>query len=279
MRLVLTRDPRAFAARAQAFLADRLERNVLATVLLNVLDGTHPAASTLLALGFDDADGVRLAALRTPPFFMLASDVDDESAPELVSAWLREDPSLPGVNATPETARSIAAAWGHETSGSASLKMREAMHTLEHVRDPPRPPRGRLRTPVSDERALLIAWMHMFAVETGAFGAEQAAGMVDTRLARGGLVVWDDGGPVSLVGTSPRVGDVVRVGPVYTPPERRGRGYAGGAVAAASRLALAQGARRCMLFTDVLNPTSNKIYAEVGYRRIGDWEEYAFEQA
>ena len=34
---------------------------------------------------------------------------------------------------------------------------------------------------------------------------------------------------------------------------------------------------RCMLFTDLSNPTSNKIYAEVGYRRIADWEEYAFE--
>jgi len=32
-----------------------------------------------------------------------------------------------------------------------------------------------------------------------------------------------------------------------------------------------------MLFTDLANATSNKIYAEVGYRRIGDWEEHAFE--
>jgi hypothetical protein len=24
------------------------------------------------------------------------------------------------------------------------------------------------------------------------------------------------------------------------------------------------------------NPTSNKIYAEVGYRRFGDWEEFDF---
>jgi hypothetical protein len=30
-----------------------------------------------------------------------------------------------------------------------------------------------------------------------------------------------------------------------------------------------------MLYTDLDNPTSNKIYAEVGYRRSGDWEEIA----
>ena len=33
-----------------------------------------------------------------------------------------------------------------------------------------------------------------------------------------------------------------------------------------------------MLFTDLDNPTSNKIYAEVGYRRTDDWEEIALER-
>jgi predicted GNAT family acetyltransferase len=68
----------------------------------------------------------------------------------------------------------------------------------------------------------------------------------------------------------------VRIGPVYTPPERRARGYAGSAVAAASRRALAGGADTCMLFTDLSNPTSNKIYAEVGYTPAGSWEEHTF---
>jgi predicted GNAT family acetyltransferase len=34
-----------------------------------------------------------------------------------------------------------------------------------------------------------------------------------------------------------------------------------------------------MLFTDLANRTSNKIYAEVGYRRCADWEEIALERA
>jgi predicted GNAT family acetyltransferase len=49
-------------------------------------------------------------------------------------------------------------------------------------------------------------------------------------------------------------------------------------VAASSRRALAAGAARCMLFTDLANPTSNKIYAEVGYNRVADWEEIALER-
>jgi predicted GNAT family acetyltransferase len=83
---------------------------------------------------------------------------------------------------------------------------------------------------------------------------------------------------VSFVGMNRPIAGVVRIGPVYTPPEHRRRGYAGSAVAAASRLALGNGARVCMLLTDDTNPTSNKIYAEVGYRAFGAWEEYAFER-
>ena len=59
------------------------------------------------------------------------------------------------------------------------------------------------------------------------------------------------------------------MGPVYTPRERRGRGYASAGVAGVSRIVLAQGARAC-LFTDQANPTSNKIYAALGYRPVVD---------
>jgi predicted GNAT family acetyltransferase len=75
---------------------------------------------------------------------------------------------------------------------------------------------------------------------------------------------------------SPPVAGTIRIGPVYTPPEHRRHGYASSAVAAASRRALSAGARQCMLFTDLANPTSNRIYARVGFRRCADWEELKF---
>jgi hypothetical protein len=50
-------------------------------------------------------------------------------------------------------------------------------------------------------------------------------------------------------------------------------------VAALSRHALAEGAERCALFTDLANPTSNKIYAEVGYRPLDAWETIALKPA
>ena len=75
---------------------------------------------------------------------------------------------------------------------------------------------------------------------------------------------------------SPQIAATVRIGPVYTPAEHRCRGYATAAVARASRAALARGAHQCMLFTDFASPTSNKIYAAVGFRRFAEWEELEF---
>ena len=89
--------------------------------------------------------------------------------------------------------------------------------------------------------------------------------------------MWEDGGePLSLIAARMTGNGYGWIGPVYTPPERRRRGYAGAGVAAASRRLLDAGASRCMLFTDLDNPTSNKIYHEVGYRRFADWEHHRF---
>ena len=192
--------------------------------------------------------------------------------------WLELDPEVPGVTGVPTTARAIAAAFSRASGGSSRVTMSEAMHVLEEVDDPPRPAPGTLRLPQPDERDLLVAWMEAFTTEARLFGGARAGALVDARLRRESLLVWDYERPASMVGLNPAVAGVARIGPVYTPPPLRRRGYAGSAVAAVSRRALAGGAARCMLFTDLANPTSNKIYAEVGYRRCGDWEEIALKR-
>jgi predicted GNAT family acetyltransferase len=72
---------------------------------------------------------------------------------------------------------------------------------------------------------------------------------------------------------------MVRVGPVYTPPELRGRGYAGAATAAASQAALDVGVREVVLYTDLANPTSNALYQRLGYRPVEDRVVFSFEPA
>jgi RimJ/RimL family protein N-acetyltransferase len=277
VRFVLTSDARDFAARAGPFLERRLECNVLATVLLNVLDGFRAQTAPRFAYGLGDDGEVEFAAMRTPPWQLLTSPVEPALAPAFVARWLELDPDVAGVNGVPDSARAIAAAWAAQTGGSTRCWMREAMHVLETVTEPARPAPGELRVAEPDDWELLVQWTARFERETGIGPGTRTSEVVDARLRHRGLLLWEAGEPVSLVGVTPVVAGVVRLGPVYTPPEHRRRGYAGCAVAAVSRRALDAGAARCMLFTDVSNPTSNKIYAEVGYRRIGDWEEHVFE--
>jgi RimJ/RimL family protein N-acetyltransferase len=165
------------------------------------------------------------------------------------------------------------------TGGDSELLTALALHALERsgLREPPRPAAGRLRAPAPPERELLLAWGRGFAVDAEATLDPAAATAMVARLIDDGRAwVWDrDGVPVSLVGHTAMVAGVPRIGPVYTPPEDRARGYASSAVYAVGRRLLDAGARRIVLFTDLANPTSNRIYPELGYRRIGDFEEHA----
>jgi GNAT superfamily N-acetyltransferase len=64
---------------------------------------------------------------------------------------------------------------------------------------------------------------------------------------------------------------------VYTPPELRRQGFATAYVARLSKELLDEGFAFCVLFTDLANPTSNSIYARIGYQAVGDFTLYRFE--
>ena len=258
------------ASRADSLLRADVESNLLATVL--ELARRSPKPANMFGLVQGAAGEVVGAALRLPPRRMLTTGMADEAASTLTRAWMAADPDLPGIAGPSSVARAGARVWEQSTGGRSEVVMAEALHTVERIIDPTRPANGALRPATGSDRSLLIEWIDDFQREAGVDG--NPADMVDRRE----LHVWDDEGPVSVVGRLPAVAGVVRIGPVYTPPQHRGRGYGSSAVAAVSRGALAAGARQCMLFTDLANPTSNKIYAALGYRRVGDWEELAFER-
>jgi predicted GNAT family acetyltransferase len=99
---------------------------------------------------------------------------------------------------------------------------------------------------------------------------------VARRVAAGLMTLWDaDGDEVCLVGRSPAVAGTIRIGPVYTPPEQRRRGYAAACVGAVSA-AMVEAGLRCVLFTDLGNPTSNSVYRALGYTVVCENVRYAF---
>ena len=92
-----------------------------------------------------------------------------------------------------------------------------------------------------------------------------------SRLSTKKLYVLEDNGiPVSMAGFTREMHTAIGVAFVYTPPYYRGKGYTSSCVAQISQIALVRGFTKCVLYTDLLNPTSNSIYQKIGYMAICD---------
>ena len=254
------------------------------TVMLGVIDQLvrNPGRYAESYLWAVEHGGVAAAAaLRTPPYHaVVAQPRSPEALEALAQAVLRDSPDLPGCNGARPEADDFAAAWVRLAGGRAIERMRLRLHrleTLEDVREGP----GAMRAATPADRDLLIGWMQAFAEETGVQGgADELARGVDANIRLPlGMVVWEDGGRVvSLAGSRSTSPGVARVGPVYTPPDVRARGYATRLTWELTRALLERGEHTIVLFTDQANPTSNSIYRRIGYLPVCEAVELDFEQ-
>lgn len=281
---MITRYPlaSAFLAAAGPFLAEReAEHNLFfgigSNLLLDEERGVTPAHPPYLATIERDGRVVG-AMLMTPPRQLVVSCLGpsgpedgaliDDLVAEIAADLGTFDPPTPGVLAPVAVARAFARAWCRPRDLVARRRVAELIYRLEHLVAPVGVP-GDVRVATRADRATLLTWMRAFMLE--AFGRpddHEAQITVDRALDLGQrtFFLWEDGGRVvstaALGGPTP---NGLRIGPVYTPPEHRGRGYASAVTAAATQAALDAGRRFVFLLTDLANPTSNKIYQAIGY--------------
>jgi GNAT superfamily N-acetyltransferase len=228
-------------------------------------------------------DGLpRGLALQTEAFNVVMVDpLEDGAVDALAEAAVVDGGPLPGVVANLPWADRFAKRATALSGRKAALILHEGVWELTKVEEVPTPP-GTARVATPDDRDLLREWLRAFAKEAlppGHPWDDAHADLdIDLRLVgRGGSYwLWEDGTPVSVSGQREVTSVGSRVGPVYTPPEHRGRGYATRLVAELSTARLAAGDPACFLYTDMANPTSNAIYSRVGYVKVCDAAEYAF---
>ena len=224
--------------------------------------------------------GVAAAALQTPPFNIVVTRPTDERALDaLAAALFAGGLELPGVTGAVPEVDDFARAWRRRSGRAARVRREQRIYALENVR--PADASGAAREATSDDLGLLRDWIGAFAVETATGGPrdEMLARMIEGRLRQptAGFLLWKDGDvPVSLAGWGGPTPSGIRVGPVYTPPELRRRGYASALVAELSSRQLVAGRRFCFLYTDAANPTANRIYSEIGYEHVCDSRELEF---
>ncbi len=219
--------------------------------------------------------------MRTAPFAphpVYVTRMSADGARGLARALHDRGELVAGVNGSIPAAERLAA----EIAGLTGRHHRIAVHTrLFQLGDlvAPASPQGHPRPARPEEADRAVAWYSAFSRDA----AEQAGRSVPhemeaedrelmvRRIDEGCVWVWEDatGAIVHLTGVSRPMFGVSRIGPVYTPPEHRGRGYAGATVAAVSRSLLDEDARVC-LFTDQANPVSNALYERLGFRPVAD---------
>ena len=219
--------------------------------------------------------GMRTAPFEPHPAYLGA--MPEDAARQLAGELHARGEELPGVNGALPAASACAAELARLTGRRARVHEHTRLFELGELVEPSLPS-GELRMARTDDLDLALEWYLAFGQEAAEQAGRQEphpmfedeAGM-RRRIEAGRIWFWvdADGARVHLTGHSEPTFGVARIGPVFTPSEHRGRGYAGAAVAAVARMLRDSGAR-VTLFTDQANPVSNALYQRLGFRGVVD---------
>jgi len=237
--------------------------------------GWRDPANWLMAT-VSDGQGIRLTALMTPPHNITLYATDNIIDPEALECLIDglEGFEIPGVTTEKNLAECFAREYTARKGLTYKVTMDQRIYELTSV-NPDIQLFGNVRLLEETDMYFFPYWVEAFyAAKT--YGATemnipQDGDVYRYLLSRRKLYVLEvDGLPVSMAGYTRELQTVIGVAFVYTPPYFRNRGYATSCVAQLSKMALDKGYTRCVLYTDLLNPTSNSIYQNIGYRPVCD---------
>ncbi len=233
------------------------------TIALTLAEHARAGAVGIRFAWWDEGDGdVTGAAIWQAPHPALVCVATDAALADLGALW--SPTSVAG-----ETAVAVQAAILLAAGRPVRLLRAERAFALNRLQVGTA--QGKARVAGSADLPRVTDWFSAFLHEAGLPCPDDLQRDVDGRLRRHGVLLWEvDGAPVSLAGHQPLAFGAIRVGPVFTPVEHRGRGYGGAVTAAVTQHALDLGAHEVVLFTDLANATANRLYPRLGYVPVRD---------
>ncbi|MBN8194389.1 GNAT family N-acetyltransferase [Bacillus sp. NTK074B] len=276
-KLTQFKDAVAFNDKVHSLLMEDEAANNLPLGLLNTMKTSDKYKDPLLLL-VEEESGLAVGSfIMTPPHYLVSTlKVEKDEIKEIVLLLkvFFDDfhLTIPGFVAEKETALQLTRAWSHVTGAGSRIRMNQRVYQLNKVNDVP-VSEGKMVPVYSGQESLLANWISEFVADTevvsmsGDEALNRAKDMIDNEAY---VFFWEvDGQPVSMARGARRTDNGITVNFVYTPKEYRKKGYATSVVAELSRFLLKDHAF-CSLYTDLDNPTSNKIYMEIGYRPVCD---------
>jgi len=272
-RVLFSEDPAFVIRKADEFL---LSEPVLHNLILSILHSRTAQGDPgryWIALHEEDTVGVVVQSPLEYPATL--TPMGPRAVLAIVDAIAEARVTLPGINGDAATAASFAGQWSERCKSAATPFQGTRLYELLDLGQVPHT-KGNLRQAGPGDRNLMILWTRSFQDEIRE-SANDTERRVDRGLAARQIWLWDQNGETTSMAVSRQpVGGVVRLSGVYTPPEKRNRGYAAACVHALSKHLLERG-YRCILYTDLGNPTSNSIYQRIGYRAVAEALRYRFE--
>ena len=287
MKLYKKSDPISFQSSVKEhLLVHEAENNLPLGILSSVIEGEYRDPDPYLAQ-VEDQGGIKLVVMCTPPYPVLLSFEEvppDQKIIDLVveDLWNEFGDELSGMTGSKDLVSQFTNAWQAISEKKAILKMAMRIYKLERV-SPVSGVTGSMRPAQDDDEGLLLDWFKCFYQDSMAENANPERIQIGIEryltadpLLRG-MMIWENGNkPVSMVGYAGPTTNGIRIGAVYTPPTQRKKGYASACVAGLSQHLLDLGFQFCFLFTDLLNPTSNHIYQQIGYQAVSDVDTFEF---
>jgi len=224
---------------------------------------------------------IAAAAVRIPPGNLVLTHASTEELDFLADHLKKTGAAFPGVIGPAREAETFSAIWAPLSGSKATLGMRQRIYRIDQVRTPDTP--GNLRLARTDEIDTLSQWLVAFADESlppherKSFEVRRldAARAIERQLA----YFWTvEDKPVSMAHVSRHTRSGVSINAVYTPKSQRKNGFASAGVAHLSQKMLDLGKKFCVLYADLSNPTSNRIYQDIGYKAVTDSKYFVFER-
>jgi predicted GNAT family acetyltransferase len=225
----------------------------------------------------EEGDDVIAIATMTPPWHMVISRAPDAAAQRLAEFLTEQKIPVPGVQGDATTVETFAARWMRLHD---EVRRRDGkglgIYQLDRV-IAPAGVSGTCRPATEADLELLLQWREAFIRDIGEPARDDGRDETMRSIEQGRKFLWCDPDPVCMVSVAGPTPNGIRVNAVYTPPQHRRRGYGSAATAAVSQRMLEGGRKFCFLYTDLANPTSNKIYRDIGYQHVCDQVQVFFD--
>ena len=257
-----------FKEEVTPFLEKNEQENNL---ILGVLQMVHQPIFMGIAKQGEEIAVVFLQTEEKKQIIVATSEITEEDIVELAKKLAEVYPNVPGLIGNKKIVQKLAEEIAVLANKKTTVAMEQGIYELKQVKKKWNGDEV-FREVNSDELTLIEQWIYQFCEDvnlpTTKEEAKQTAHTLITNHRLFGLEV--DGKLVSVAAKTRPTKNNITVNFVYTPKEERKKGYASNCVAALSQRMLDEGYKTTTLYTDLANPTSNKIYQEIGYEQIAE---------